>query len=88
MDELLARIELLKTKKRDWDEIVEEGISSYEDIAPILKKKCLACHDSDRSPPWYGKPFRNRNGVYKRYVDASGGSGFFKKISFKVKRFK
>ena len=69
IDELLERIELLENKKEDWDEIIAEGLKTYRIIEPIIDKKCSACHDSDRGLPWYGKPFKERNSVYKHYVD-------------------
>lgn len=80
LDELLARIELLENKKEDWDEIVAEGLESFRIIEPILKKKCYACHDSDRGVPWYGKPFKEHNSVYHHYIDGIAALDFSTKF--------
>ena len=80
IDELLARIELLETKKEDWDEIVAEGLENFKIIEPIIEKKCYACHDSDRGLPWYGKPFKERNSVYHHYIDGIAALDFSTKF--------
>ena len=85
IDELLARIELLEKKKEDWDEIVAEGLENFKIIEPILKKKCYACHDSDRGVPWYGKPFKERNSVYHHYIDGVAALDFSTKFPLSSK---
>ena len=80
IEELLRRIELLETKKDDWDEIIAEGLENYRIIEPILKKKCFACHDSDRGVPWYGKPFQEHNSVYHHYIDGIAALDFSTKF--------
>lgn len=80
IDELLNRIELLKNKKNDWDEIIVEGLAGFKIIEPIFKQKCYDCHDSDRGLPWYGKPFKKHNSVYHHYIDGISALDFSTKF--------
>lgn len=44
-------------KELEWKQIVEEAVESYDEINPLITKKCASCHDSDKPLPIYGKNY-------------------------------
>ena len=64
------RIEELKEeKKREWQRIEIFAKETYQNIKPIIDKKCFDCHHEKAKIPIYGRIFRRRNPVFLHLKD-------------------
>lgn len=61
----LAEIE----KKRFMEEIITDAKNGFEEIKPLLQKKCFDCHDSNTKLPAYGRIFPKINPVFKHQFE-------------------
>ncbi len=69
IDPIEAQKKLEEQKRKDWEKIVLQAKENFQDIRPIIKKKCFSCHDSNTKLPFYGKIFPKINIVYKHQRD-------------------
>ena len=51
----------LVDKKMEMKEIISNANSDFKVIAPIIQRKCFACHDANTKLPFYGRILRSRN---------------------------
>jgi hypothetical protein len=59
------QLRLEREKQEDWQKIVVDAKESYQDIKPLIKRKCYDCHNENVKLPFYGRIARRINPVYK-----------------------
>ncbi|MFZ4713140.1 MAG: heme-binding domain-containing protein [Bacteriovoracaceae bacterium] len=80
------RIRLLQIEKeKTWKTIITNANNDFEDIAPLIQKKCFACHDANTKEPPYAKIFPSINPVHQHQVDGIAALDFSKKFPLKAK---
>ncbi len=73
------RLQFLKDKKDAADEIVRMGNAGFEEVKPLLTKKCFDCHDANTKLRFYGRIFPGLNPIAQHQIqgikalDFSGG---------------
>ncbi len=72
-------------KELEWNQIVEEAVEKYEDINPLITKKCASCHDSDKPLPFYGKIYPKKNIFKKHRDDGLDSVNFYRKFPWEAK---
>jgi hypothetical protein len=80
-----ADLQIQLEKELEWNKIVEEAVVSYEEINPLITKKCASCHDSDKPLPFYGKIFPEKNIFKKHRDDGLDNVDFSRKFPLKAK---
>jgi mono/diheme cytochrome c family protein len=72
-DELRAQEELrrqfLIEKKKAMEAIVADAVKSFEDIRPLITRKCFDCHDANTKLRFYARIFPSINPLYKHQQD-------------------
>lgn len=81
----LWREKLLNEKEVDWKRITSQAQDSYKDIAGLVKRKCLDCHDSLTPLPFYGRIFPSRNPVNRHQVEGLESLDFAEVFPLKAK---
>lgn len=76
--------ELAFAKKREWETIVREAKESFDDIRPLLVKKCFDCHDANTKLPLYARVFPNINPLTKHQADGLKALDFSEKFPLKA----
>jgi hypothetical protein len=68
-DELRAQEELrrqfLLEKKKAMEAILRDATKSFEDIRPIISRKCFDCHDANTTLRFYARIFPRINPLFK-----------------------
>jgi hypothetical protein len=72
-DELRVQEELrrqfLMEKKKAMEAIIRDARKSFEDIRPIIKRKCFDCHDANTKLRLYARIFPRVNPLFKHQQD-------------------
>ena len=80
--------ELNIQKQKDWVKIVSDANESYQEIKPIIYKKCFDCHDERAKLPIYGRIFRRYNPVFHHLRDGLRAIDFSQEFPLRAsKRF-
>ena len=65
--------------------ILSDAKSSFENIRPIIERKCFDCHDANTRLPLYGRIFPGINPVHKHQVDGLKALDFSETFPLKAK---
>lgn len=63
------RLAFLEDKRKSMEEIIVEANASFEEIKPIIQKKCFDCHDTNTRLKFYARILPRLNPLYKHQVE-------------------
>ena len=58
-----------RDRKEEWATIERDAQNGFEELRPLLTRKCFDCHDSNTRLPLYGRIFPGINPVHKHQVE-------------------
>jgi len=79
------RLAFQEEKRRTMEEIVAEANASFEEIKPILQKKCFDCHDTNTRLKFYARILPRLNPLYKHQEEGLKAIDFVDTFPLKAK---
>ncbi len=64
-----ARRQFLLEKKMAMESIIKDANETFEDIRPIIERKCFDCHDANTKLRFYARVFPRINPLFKHQED-------------------